>query len=318
VADDTNPDEAAPSQPPRLWQPTWAWVLLLGIPGAAIASVIASRRGTTVKRGTWPAAWCLALVGIILAIALPRVIPRSATGNSASPISSYPPSSVPTPPPPATPTVLDRTDTATWTDKQGYSFQATVALGHLAPFQPGMTLSLSGSATPLVAGRACQLVAGVDALIPGEVTVSNQTTNFPADVKYTLVYRVLRPPELGSGSAAVWQALGSRSDDPKLLTEMGYSTGPSCVDNADAINAGPNITCTQVAAGSSCSTCFFIVVKHFYSPLHPNGDNQQTATLGLGLDATDYGTSLNDTLTGPDMTCDAQNACEIALKKVAP
>jgi hypothetical protein len=45
--------------PPR--QPTQAWVLLLGIPGAIVASTIAAHRGTTVKRGTWPAAWGLAV-----------------------------------------------------------------------------------------------------------------------------------------------------------------------------------------------------------------------------------------------------------------
>jgi len=158
AADGTTKGGAEPSVPSRPW---WQWPRTWLV-GAAVAIVA---------------------IGGVAVLAQHRTPAPALTGQRRAatvPTSSLPPvvTASPTPTPSAAAASglqLERTATATWSDDQGYDYEATVTLGHLVAYQAGLLLDYPGAGGKLVAGTACQLTPGRDAVIPGQVTAYNET-----------------------------------------------------------------------------------------------------------------------------------------------
>jgi hypothetical protein len=312
-------------------QPTWGWVLLLGLPGALIASAIAKGRGLRLRREVWAAGGVISGVGVVLVVLVLALTGRSsppnlATTGSGAAVPTFDDSSARTPfvntPTPAPGASLTSTDTATWQDDRGYSFQATVMLGHLAPYQSGMRLTGPQGQGPLVAGRACQLAPGVDAVLPLYVDLTNTTATYSSDIPYNITYGTLQmtnPQYPPATPAPVW-GLYSGNFDQVPWTEYSTSAGPSCASDTNGIQYG--LTCNQVQPQHACWGLFFVILKNYYSPNHPSGDTRQLEQLGVELVVrrNAAATAANDfpnSMTGPDVTCDGQGNCAIPLKGFA-
>jgi hypothetical protein len=305
-------DETTDTTTPK--QPSWAWVLLLGLPGAVLADQLARHRGASLARRTWAAAWAISGAGIIAAMVLsmahastPRYVPTSSAAGVATPdygTVDTPFVSTPTPAPPTT--SLSSTDTASWQDDQGYSYQATMALGRITAYQPGLSVTGPRSGRSLTAGSACQLTPAVDAVLPVEITVTNTTSTYAADVSSSLEY--FNGPD--------WQ----RGDSWVPTSEAAFSEGPECNTEA-SLDTVASMTCHQLQPEQSCSALLFVIFHNFYGPQHPSGDvpslDQHGLTLGVSLLHTGGFPSFPTSMTGSDVLCDDQGHCAIPLKGLA-
>ncbi len=323
-------DETTDSTAPK--SPSWAWVLLLGLPGAVIADQLARGRGTTLDRRTWGAAWAISGVGVAVALVLSLAVRPSSpnfastgSGAFATPdyITTMTPYVAPTPTPATPGTALTSTDTATWQDDRGYTFQATVMVGRLAAYQPNMRLRGPNGEGPLVAGSACQLVPGVDAVLPLYVDLTNTTPAYPSDIAYNVTYGSLHmtdPQYPPATPAPVWGTFAG-SFDQVPWTEYSTSAGPSCASDTNGTQWG--LTCNQVPPRHDCWGLFFVILKGYYGPNHPSGDAARLAQVGVELvvrrNTTTYAVAIQfpNTMTGPDVNCDSQGNCAIPLKALA-
>lgn len=312
-------------------QPSWAWVLLLGLPGALIAGGIAKDRGITLHRSTWALAWVVSGAGVVLGVVLSLALPHHAV-NTFSPSSAAQAGSnpfdygiVPSPPvstPLPTPTPVPGAalslgpETATWQDNAGYSYQATITLGHITAYQAGMTVKGTKGEAPLIGGTAgiCDLTPGADAIVPMEVVLTNTTGSYASDIMYSVIYDKLAPGTGGNSyqtanPAPVWQWLGS--NDPEPMTQVGGS------ENCD-LHGGTLLTCRQVEPQHSCVGLFFVVLKNFYGPTHPDGDPRQLTDIGVALGVHRYHDGccewdFPNTMDGPEVKCDGQGNCAVPL-----
>jgi hypothetical protein len=158
----------------------------------------------------------------------------------------------------------------TETENGGYQFTGTLSLGDPEKFETGI------SENGFVAGTACTISPGVDAVIPGQLVVTNSTSDFNA-----------------------YPSAGLSWADSSIQIEANFSDGAQCESSQ---NFNVNAT-TSDAPGQGFTLNFFIVLPGFYSPDYPDGDPVSIAQDQLQLvpvNDTNTGNTINpQTLNGP-------------------
>jgi hypothetical protein len=158
----------------------------------------------------------------------------------------------------------------TESESGGYSFAGVLSLGAPEKFVRGL------SEDGFTAGTACSINQNVDAVIPGQLTVTNTTPDFNS-----------------------YPGVALRWDDTTMSVEANFSGGAQCEDN-QSLSADST---TADAPGQGFTLDFFVVLHNYYSPDNPNGDLASIAQVQLQITPTtdsDTGNSINpQTLSGP-------------------
>jgi hypothetical protein len=280
---------------PKVW-PIWAFAWV----GAAIQLVRAHRRALSLQR-LWQhaavmsalyavAAILIVFVGILphtgAAATLPAVptqttpyVPEQVVATP-TPAFSFPADS--TPLPTATPaqranSPLKYDYTFTETEPGGYTFDGTVDLGTPEAFTEGIT---QGS---LTAGSACTINPGADAIVPGFLSLTNETSGFSATPAVTVGWS-------GTG----WG--GSISE-----IEAGFSDGPVCETNDLEVQST-----NPVSEGGGFNIRFFVIIPNYYTPDDPQGDtallSQAQLSLSPCLDPSTDNTITPTSMNGPGVS----------------
>jgi hypothetical protein len=133
--------------------------------------------------------------------------------------------------------------TYTYTTDAGYVFGGTLEDGSVRHLKPGLTLD------SLTAGSTCIVDPTTDAIIPARFTATNLTKDFPTKVSE------------GFGLDAF----------AGIQVEVGYSSGPMCVDGNNSRQVRVAST-AAVTAGQPIQVSLFFILAGYYTPTHPTGD----------------------------------------------
>lgn len=223
-------------------------------------------RGTS---NTWSATWTVigvALIAIVIAVALTSGRPGTGSGGfstAATTTTNYYPNTT------TTQTYVSEghvTGTQALlqidgSNDEGYSASVTIGLDSPIPVSSASTSELARSV------RSCMTDAGTDAVIPIHLEEKNATTSFSSILGFEL--------DIGT--------IGDTSGNLTLAGDVVFSAGPECIDPGGT--SGNKVYGVQwndpIAAGSSASDDFYLVIHNYYSPNHPSGDASDLAQITL-------------------------------------
>jgi hypothetical protein len=194
--------------------------------------------------------------------------------------------------------------TRTWrwqqTKSGGYTEGGSLSIG--SPVSAASAPRLPGFSSPSEALSDCGGDQNTDALLPVEVVVTNDTTNFPSALTDTFW---------------LWTSGGAGGGAPpvSLSVDAAYSTGTSCVlldtsyncscnggTGSDGWTVGSN---SDVAPGSSVQVFGYFVLGNYFTPDQPNGDAAVLDSSILQLSAGYWNLT---SLTGPGTPAGAANS----------
>lgn len=153
--------------------------------------------------------------------------------------------------------------TWTWTAKtsDGYSFADSLAAG--GPDQLGEIPLLPGFSSEAEVASACAFDSTTDALIPVELTLTNTTPSFPADVEVSFALPV---------DVAI-EAIVPQS----LQVVASYSQGVQCA-TVQQLDGGNDQSmwiesCSQLQPNASCLAYAYVVLSDYFTPDSPSGSS---------------------------------------------
>lgn len=139
-----------------------------------------------------------------------------------------------------------------------------------APIEPGRPGRINGS---LAEGTTCEIDPQHDAVEPITLTTTNTTKRFSSSPGLAL-----------RAQTAHWER-------PGMHVEVGYTSGPECVEmtgdasqgseNGGIVGLSPS---EPLQSNNSTSAQGFIVLDNYYSPAHPNGNPGKYANAVLVLE----------------------------------
>jgi hypothetical protein len=201
-------------------------------------------------------------------------------GNSTEAISSP---SITTASANATTTIPFAARTWTWdmTTTTGYQVAYQLQGGNPAHLQD-VTL-LPGFTSRDDVTSACELNPSTDALVPLRLTMTNRTPNFPADLSINFNEPM------------------SNLDTTEFYVIVHYSDGAKCTEVFPGTTsyAAFGASCKQIAPNAACTTSAYAIVKDYYTPTSPQGNDTIFKRLVMSIYNHDENAGPISNLTGP-------------------